>query len=520
MDINTQRFLFASSGSNTGSLWINVTSVLSSQGPDDAFSTYGPLTINEKQKEIVVGFASYQAAGPTTNAQLYSWDLDGNFVKFTHNLATNVPTGLNSRGLYYVDTPIGTPVNVGNAIFTASNIPNMYLAEVTYPGQEFDPVEKYILYNFDLGGSFQNIFISDVVFGTKTNSTESGAFFTGTSNGYPFALHLDYGPSGIVPASTYTSWRSAQWVQSTGIGTYANYSKQIQVFGQSSPDDYFITSIDGTDDGSQPVKAYYSYYKAFPGGGISPLITFKVENGYGIQNDIFSPHVLDQDNSKYLYGMFSSYEPPASNVIQNVVCFKYDVDGLGTTALQGFKPTSSTGSNAGFTTNGSESGLMDLEEEDIANLSLVMFDNAATNGNYNIVLARVNVATGQIFYCKKISTYSPTTGQENTTNLVGSRLKYNEFGNLVIAGGCKLPISESSSFCMTYDPVTGPVNGLYSNQTTAFRITDYAMTNSVGDVYSITVFNPVNVTGLSNLNTGLGSVAFGATNVDSQSFGF
>lgn len=508
MDINTQRFLFASSGSKGGSNWITVNSSLSTQGQDDSFSTYGRLTINEEQKEILVAFDAYKVNNAQNDIVFQSWDLDGNFVKFTQSINTSVSTGQNTKGNYYLKTPSGTPVNIGQMTF--SGLANTYVGNITVPDQSYDPAYRKIIYNLD-----GNIRPLDVVLGIKTNSTEAAAFISASGSGYPFALHLDYGPSGTVSPSNYTTWRTTDFPNLT-TGPYANYSKQIQLFGQSSPDDYFISSFSALQT-TQPYCAFYSYFSAFP-LATTPAITFRVTNAYGTGNDIYSPKVIEQDNSKYLFGLFSSIENSTS--IQNIVCFKYDVDTPNSISYIGFKPTNSTGTNAGLITTNNSSGLMDLEDENIANICCLMYDDGVTSSRYNMLLARLNVVTGEIIYSKRVAPYNPATGQETPVGLSGhSCLKYNKFGNIVVSAGCKLAIPESSSFCMTYDPVTGPQNGLYANSTSGFRIADYNLIPTSGDVYSFGPPNTGNITDFTGFSTDLSTVAFSGS-VTTQTFDF
>jgi hypothetical protein len=72
---------------------------------------------------------------------------------------------------------------------------------------------------------------------------------------------------------------------------------------------------------------------------------------------------------------------------------------------------------------------------------------------------------------------------------------------------------------MTYDPVTGPQNGLYTNSTSGFRIADYNLTPTSGDVYSFETFNTGNITDFTGLSTDLSTIDFSGS-VTTQTFDF
>ena len=509
MDINTQRFLFGSSSGSGGARWISITWWSPLNGAVQRFNTQGYPAIQENGN-IIVAFNEDRTNSSNWISTLL-WDSDGNSFPSgkvtTQDISGTVGSaGFVAHGSFCTQDAASTVWTAGDGLPVLNRSPFCGPLDET-SGYEFD---NTYLTGYAYGTDA--VICRDVAFGANTSLPGAGAFIGCILAGYTFGIYLNFGSSGFDPTPLFSA---AKLSDETTIqsGPMAFHETNIKIQSQSAPLDFFIAPYSSYN--GQSYVGYWPYLQAAPFTGTTLCQPYMLD-GYGA--DTYYPNVIEQQNtgtSNILWAIAQAQENQSN--IPAIKWAKYNLETQAPEYYFGIRPDSI---NVNVGCDGRRlSGVVDKEDENIAILSFSMYDSDLGTSDYVMALVRVNLTTAEIIWSKIVLAFNGNTGVIASTDIFGTKLKYNSFDDLVISAGTVIPgFSYCNAFCMTFDPLTGPVSGNYNASGVGFKIEDYAFRPTVGDV--MTMGN------LSAVNT-----SFGGTNVSfvsstgfpsavSQSFNF
>ena len=492
MDINTQRFLFGSSSGSGGPRWINITWFSPLNGSVSQFNTEGYPAIQDNGN-IIVAFNEDRTNGSNWITTLL-WDSDGNSSSSGKVTTTDVSGTVGAAG-WIAKGSFATP-DASNTVWTAGDVP-----QLSNRSPFCGPLDEALGYEFDntylTGYAYgaDAVFCRDVALAVSGSSTQAGAFLGCAGAGYPFGVYLNFGSSGGSPTPLFSAARLSDFT-TLQSGPMAFYETNIKTQSQSVPIDFFVapySRYNGTT-----YAGYWPYLQASPFTGVTICQPYMLD-GYGA--DTYYPNVIEQQNtgtSNILWAIAQANENQSN--IPSIKWAKYNLETQFAEYYFGIRPDTAS-ANVGC--DGRRlSGVIDKEDENIAIISFTVYDSDfGVSLNKYMVLARVNLTTAEIIWSKVVTPYDGNTGVTAASDVYGTKLKYNNFDDLVISAGTIMPGSTfCSAFCLTFSPLTGPVNGNYNASGIAYRIEDYALRPTVGDVISMG--------NISSLNTN-----FGGTNL-------